>query len=349
VPRWAAIFLLLTLPLSASAQREESTRRDGFLLIWESVRRPVIEQTVPEFEDVLEGDRGYQEITYAAWRKILDQASIFYPDATLTVEDALLWLFRTRNVDDLDRMQRDNIPHLLERYPILPEGMRLGTTAITRDELLAFISALDRYLREEVHTVSFYADDFHGRGTAFGETFDMNALTAAHRTYPSNTLVRVTNVEDGESVVVRINDRGPYVDGRDMDLSLAAFEQIAHRGEGVLRATFHRLGDKSLVDACTQTATRYQKRITRDVRFHRGIPHTWHMGEQITLGANRYFVVRGIRYPDGYFARLQDWVGPKERYSFTPHMEGEYVFLVGNKEGKQREMRMRVRSCSLPG
>jgi rare lipoprotein A len=73
---------------------------------------------------------------------------------------------------------------------------------------------------------SYYADEFHGRTTANGETYDMNALTAAHKTLPFNTRVRVTNHENGKSVVVRINDRGPFKGDRIIDLSLAAAKAI---------------------------------------------------------------------------------------------------------------------------
>ena len=76
---------------------------------------------------------------------------------------------------------------------------------------------------------SFYDE---GQQTANGETFDPDALTAAHKTLAFNTRVRVTNPDNGKSVVVRINDRGPYVDGRCLDLSRAAFAAIASLGQG---------------------------------------------------------------------------------------------------------------------
>ncbi len=74
--------------------------------------------------------------------------------------------------------------------------------------------------------VSYYAHDFHGKQTSNGETFDMNDLTAAHRTFPFGTKVRVTNLENNKNVTVRVNDRGPFVEGRIMDLSLAAAKVI---------------------------------------------------------------------------------------------------------------------------
>ncbi len=73
---------------------------------------------------------------------------------------------------------------------------------------------------------SYYGRRFHGRPTASGEAFDMNGLTAAHKTLPFGSRVRVTNPRNGASVVVRVNDRGPFTRGRDIDLSRAAAEQI---------------------------------------------------------------------------------------------------------------------------
>lgn len=73
---------------------------------------------------------------------------------------------------------------------------------------------------------SWYGPDFHGKKTANGEMYDMNANTAAHKTLPMNTIVRVTNLNNNKSTVVRINDRGPFVDGRIIDLSFAAGKEV---------------------------------------------------------------------------------------------------------------------------
>jgi len=73
---------------------------------------------------------------------------------------------------------------------------------------------------------SYYGKEFHGRKTANGETFDMNAMTAAHRTLPFGTMVRVTNLANDQSVTVRINDRGPFIKGRIIDLSYGAAKSI---------------------------------------------------------------------------------------------------------------------------
>ncbi len=73
---------------------------------------------------------------------------------------------------------------------------------------------------------SYYADDYHGNQTSNGEVFNMNDLTAAHRTFPFGTKVRVTNLENKKDVVVRVNDRGPFKEGRIIDLSLAAAKEL---------------------------------------------------------------------------------------------------------------------------
>jgi len=87
----------------------------------------------------------------------------------------------------------------------------------------------------QVGVASWYGGKFHGRTTASGEPYDMNAMTAAHRTLPFGTKVRVTNLDNGRSVVVRINDRGPYAKRRIIDLSRHAAEQLGFRKAGVAK------------------------------------------------------------------------------------------------------------------
>jgi rare lipoprotein A len=84
--------------------------------------------------------------------------------------------------------------------------------------------------------VSWYGPGFHGRRTASGETFDTNDLTMAHRSLPLGSKVRVTNLDNGRSVVLRVNDRGPYVRGRIADLSHAAARRLDFIDDGVVRA-----------------------------------------------------------------------------------------------------------------
>lgn len=95
---------------------------------------------------------------------------------------------------------------------------------------------------DEVGMASWYGDQFHGRPTASGERFDMHALSAAHKTLPLPGLVEVTNLETGRSLVLRVNDRGPFVDGRIIDLSRGAADQLGLLGQGVGRVRVRYVG-----------------------------------------------------------------------------------------------------------
>ena len=86
----------------------------------------------------------------------------------------------------------------------------------------------------EEGNASWYGVPFHGRRASNGEIYDMNKLTAAHRTLPFDTVVRVTNLSNGKSTTVRITDRGPFVEGRIIDLSLAAAREIESVGPGIV-------------------------------------------------------------------------------------------------------------------
>ncbi len=82
---------------------------------------------------------------------------------------------------------------------------------------------------------SFYSGQFHGRKTANGETFNMDNLTAAHPSLPFGTWVKVTNLSNGKDVIVRINDRGPFVKGRIIDLSVSAAKVIGIMQSGIVQ------------------------------------------------------------------------------------------------------------------
>ena len=86
----------------------------------------------------------------------------------------------------------------------------------------------------EEGNASWYGPPFHGRRSSNGEVYDMNKLTAAHRTMAFNTMVRVTNLSNGKTVVVRITDRGPFIENRIIDLSKAAAQEIESIGPGVV-------------------------------------------------------------------------------------------------------------------
>ena len=93
---------------------------------------------------------------------------------------------------------------------------------------------------------SYYGKKFHGRKTSNGDVFDMYKLTAAHRFLPFNTIIEVTNLANNRSVRVRVNDRGPFVGNRILDLSYAAARKIGLTGAGVGKVQIRiiRLGEK---------------------------------------------------------------------------------------------------------
>ena len=92
---------------------------------------------------------------------------------------------------------------------------------------------------------SWYGRQFHGRKTASGETFDMNGLTAAHRSLPLNCYVKVTNNNNGKSVVVKVNDRGPFHGNRVLDLSYGAAKKLGITGKGVGNVAIERVSGPS--------------------------------------------------------------------------------------------------------
>ena len=95
--------------------------------------------------------------------------------------------------------------------------------------------SFDRDRDAEVGRASYYAHRFHGRSTASGETYDEAKLTAAHRTLPFGTRIRVTNLENGRSVMLRVNDRGPHRKSRVIDVSYLAAKRLGFVREGVAR------------------------------------------------------------------------------------------------------------------
>jgi rare lipoprotein A len=103
------------------------------------------------------------------------------------------------------------------------------------------------YVEEGI--ASWYGPNFHGKLTANGELFDMDRLTAAHKTLPLPSLVRVTNLENGRQVIVRLNDRGPFAGDRIIDLSRRTAEKLGTREQGLARVRVEYIGPARLDDA----------------------------------------------------------------------------------------------------
>ncbi|MEZ7879242.1 MAG: septal ring lytic transglycosylase RlpA family protein [Rhodospirillales bacterium] len=98
---------------------------------------------------------------------------------------------------------------------------------------------------DESGIASWYGTKFHGRKTANGEIYDMNALTAAHRTLPMPSYVRVTNLENGRSLILRVNDRGPFARGRIIDISRRGSQLLNFQKQGTARVRVQVLADQS--------------------------------------------------------------------------------------------------------
>nr|WP_281250697.1 septal ring lytic transglycosylase RlpA family protein [Hydrococcus rivularis] len=157
---------------------------------------------------------------------------------------------------NIDSTERDRISETTEKAGASNEIAKPLSQAVTLgDRATAVITFLDFPVKEKDSTqvkskssktasvqagvkqmrgmASWYGPGFHGRQTANGERFNQNDLTAAHRSLPFGTKVRVTNMNNGRSVIVRINDRGPFVGGRAIDLSAAAARAIGLHRSGV--------------------------------------------------------------------------------------------------------------------
>lgn len=154
---------------------------------------------------------------------------------------------------------------------------------------------------------SWYGGKFHGRLTANGEVFNTNELTAAHRTLPFDTIVRVTNETNGRAVVVRINDRGPFVDDRVIDLSRAAADIIGLTGVGIAPVTLEILHYQETTDLRTVQVGSFSDRANAESIVTRleegGISAA--IETAADLGVHRV-IIQGIREPEvpGLRARL---------------------------------------------
>jgi rare lipoprotein A len=114
--------------------------------------------------------------------------------------------------------------------------------AQTRSPAQAPAAGQQRPSYSEAGLASWYGKPYHGRQTASGRIYNMFELTAAHRTLPFGTRVKVTNLENGRSVVLTITDRGPFVGGRVIDVSLRAAQQLKFQHKGIARVRVETIG-----------------------------------------------------------------------------------------------------------
>ena len=187
---------------------------------------------------------------------------------------------------------------------------------------------------EQEGLASWYGGKFQGRRTASGEIFDTNQFTAAHKTLAFGTIVKVTNLENGQTTVVRINDRGPFIPGRIIDLSRAAAAAIGLAGQGVARVRIEVLAPDSPEAAGVA--------VDASVRRTAGI-----YSIQVAAFSNREYAERSLlrlrengfsgaleRTPDGIYRVLVTDVPEKELPAVKQRLrEHGWVDVVARQQG----------------
>jgi rare lipoprotein A len=146
----------------------------------------------------------------------------------------------------------------------------------------------------EEGNASWYGVPFHGRHASNGEIYDMYKLTAAHRTLPFEAMVRVTNLNNGKSTVVRITDRGPFVDNRIIDLSMAAARELDSIGPGVVPVRIEVLGGVDPTEGF----------FTVQVGAFRDRGNAERLRDRLTASYSPIFIQQ-CESPDGVFYRVR--------------------------------------------
>lgn len=127
-----------------------------------------------------------------------------------------------------------------------PEAPKIEEETTLVNDVINPSSTVINYIDKGTVRASWYGPRFHGRVTANGETFDQEALTAAHKKLRFGTLLRLTNPENNRMVIVRINDRGPFIHGRHIDVSKAAAEELGMIQKGVTNLTVEQISLKGV-------------------------------------------------------------------------------------------------------
>ncbi len=174
------------------------------------------------------------------------------------------------------------------------------------------------YVEEGV--ASWYGKDFHGKTTSNGEIYDMHGMTAAHKVLPFGTQLRVTNLDNNRSIVVRVNDRGPFVANRIIDLTKAGAEQLDMIGPGTARVRLESIGAVPGQVGADLTGNFYVQIGSFSVR-----DNAHKLAERM---AERHLNMRVVFVPELHFHRVQ--VGP---YSSLAEAENAAVTLQGEFPG----------------
>ena len=194
----------------------------------------------------------------------------------------------------------------------------------------------ENYEYDETGIASWYGAQFHGKLTANGEDYDMNALTAAHRTLPMPSFVRVTNLENGRSLVLKVNDRGPFAKGRIIDISRRGSQLLGFQKQGTARVRVQILADQSRA-----IAARMQN---QDQLARVGSPITVDKMPKATVSAE------ALPVPDGASASTST-VTPASTAAPTPLPQATEIArqddLIANAEKEPRLGQERVEPTSI--
>ena len=150
----------------------------------------------------------------------------------------------------IDQAPRPIASQQLKHHSILPKKNYDGSNEIAQQEKL--LPRIASFIKQGV--ASWYGPGFHGKKTATGEIFDMYAMTAAHKTLPIPSYAQVTNLENNRSIIVRINDRGPFVRNREMDLSYAAAKILDMQQNGTGSIEIKTISDSQALPQLQQIA-----------------------------------------------------------------------------------------------
>ena len=150
----------------------------------------------------------------------------------------------------IDKAPRAIASQQVKHHSILPKKNHDGANEIAQQEKL--LPRIASYIKQGV--ASWYGPGFHGKKTATGEIFDMYAMTAAHKTLPIPSYAQVTNLENNRSIIVRINDRGPFVRNRELDLSYAAAKHLDMEQDGTGSIEIKTISDSQALPQLQQIA-----------------------------------------------------------------------------------------------
>lgn len=167
---------------------------------------------------------------------------------------------------------------------------------------------------------SWYGKKFHGRKTSNGETYDMYAMTAAHKTLPMNVHLKVTNLDNGSSTVVRINDRGPFVRSRIIDLSYSAAKKLGVVGPGTAPVRIEALGYRD--DTQAGATPRYKQLASYDVG-----PFMVQVGA-FTVKENAYRLAEKLKSRYGSSAVAEGWVNGQRFYRVRVGLYGSMALAT---------------------